>query len=145
MASPPPSLDKLQKDVEGLMDQLQASHLIPLQKAAFLCSANCCDARKQLGEIQQCTDRCQAPILSAQQAIYGELQTFQERLQRCLVRCQDRAQESLPSDRDPSEAQVKKAQDQLLGCMDACAKEYSGGVPKLRAGIEAALKKIPRA
>lgn len=79
------------------------------------------------------------------QAIYGELQSFQERLQRCLVRCQDRAQESLPADRDPSEAQMKKAQDQLLGCMDACAKEYSGAVPKLRSGIEAALKKIPRA
>jgi hypothetical protein len=82
--------------------------------------------------------------MSAQQALYGELQGFQERMQRCLVRCQDKAQEGLPAGREPSEGELKRAQDGLLGCMDACAKEYSKGVPKLKGDIEAALKRIPK-
>lgn len=53
---------------------------------AFLCSANCCDARSGLDQIQRCTDKCQSQIMAAQQALYGELQAFQERMQRCLVR-----------------------------------------------------------
>jgi hypothetical protein len=44
---PPP-----QKDVVALMDDLQRSWLIPMQKAAFLCSAKCCDAKTPLPEIQ---------------------------------------------------------------------------------------------
>lgn len=144
MAQPPPSLDKLQKDVEGLMSDLQKQRLIPMQKEAFLCSAKCCDASSPLPLIQQCTDRCQQPVILAQQVLYGELQDFQERMQRCLARCQDRAQEGLPSDREPSEAQIRKAQEQLLGCMDGCAKEFSGNVPKLRGSIEARMKKLPK-
>lgn len=91
------------------------------------------------------TDHCQRPIMAAQQVLYGELQDFQERMQRCLIRCQDRAQESLPAGRAPSESDMKKAQEQLLACMEGCGKEFSGGVPKLRANIEAGLKGIPRA
>jgi hypothetical protein len=82
--------------------------------------------------------------MAAQRALYGELQDFQQRMQRCLARCQDGAAQQLPADREPSEAQMKRAEGALLTCMDACAREFSGGVPKLRAGIEAALKRIPK-
>ena len=90
------------------------------------------------------TDRCQRPIMAAQQALYGELQDFQERMQRCLVRCQDTASAGLPRDREPSAAQVEKAQGALLACMDGCGREFAGGMPKLRGSIEAAFKKIPK-
>lgn len=124
------------------MDDLQRRHLIPMQRAAFECSARCCDPKTPLPQIQQCADGCQRPMAAAQKVLYGELQAFQERMQRCLARCQDTAQASLPADRAPKENEVQKAQSALLGCMDACAKEHSGAVPKLRGGIEAALKNV---
>lgn len=56
------------------MEELQRSHLIPMQRATFECSARCCDPRQKLQSIQACTDRCQQPIMAAQQALYGEMQ-----------------------------------------------------------------------
>lgn len=56
------------------MDDLQRAHLIPIQRAAFECSAKCCDPRQRLEAIQQCADGCQRPIMAAQQVLYGELQ-----------------------------------------------------------------------
>lgn len=55
------------------MNDLQRSHLIPMQRATFECSARCCHG-SDLPAIQSCTDRCQRPIMAAQQALYGEMQ-----------------------------------------------------------------------
>lgn len=135
------------------MDQIQRSHLIPLQREAFLCSARCCDAaaKAQVGgadgmrQLQECAARCSHPVEAAQQVSYGAVQDFQARFQRCAARCQDAARESLPSGSGapPSQKEVAKAEEKLKACLERqCAEEFLGKVGKLRADIEGGLKQI---
>eukprot|EP00879_Flechtneria_rotunda_P011025 GHRR01011520.1.p1 GENE.GHRR01011520.1~~GHRR01011520.1.p1 ORF type:complete len:142 (+),score=37.72 GHRR01011520.1:218-643(+) len=136
----PPSLQQLQTAMGGVMDELQRSSLIPLQKEAFICSANCCDQHQDMRALQQCTVNCQRKVEAAHQVLYGNLEDFQKRFQRCLMRCDDLARESLPS--RPNDKDISKAQDKQLSCMDACAVEYQGKIPKLKADMTASLQKM---
>eukprot|EP00882_Tetradesmus_deserticola_P031899 GHRQ01036080.1.p2 GENE.GHRQ01036080.1~~GHRQ01036080.1.p2 ORF type:complete len:111 (+),score=46.54 GHRQ01036080.1:170-502(+) len=79
------------KTLEAAMDDLQRKNLIPLQKESFLCAAKCCDKHSDMQALQQCTVNCQAKVQSAHQVLYGNLEDFQKRFQRCLMRCQDQA------------------------------------------------------
>ncbi|KAF8058071.1 FAM136A [Scenedesmus sp. PABB004] len=135
----PPSVVKLQGAIEGAMDELQRKQLVPLQKQAFLCSAACCDKPLDMAALQQCTVNCQQRVQTAHQAIYGGLQDFQARFQRCLVRCDDQARDSLPA--EPKDKDIERAQARVAACMDGCADEYAGKVPKLKADIQAKLPK----
>lgn len=59
------------------MDEMQRTHLIPLQKDAFVCSAKCCDKHKDMSALQQCTVNCQQKVHAAHQVLYGNLEQFQ--------------------------------------------------------------------
>lgn len=39
----PPSVARVEKEIEAMMQDVQRQHLIPKQKEAFLCCAKCCD------------------------------------------------------------------------------------------------------
>lgn len=133
-------MQALQKTIETTMDEMQRTHLIPLQKDAFLCSAKCCDRHKDMEALQQCTVNCQQKVHAAHQVLYGNLEAFQERFKRCLMRCDDAAREGLPH--NPSEKDIHKAQDQQVACMDACAKEYTAKVPKMQKDCQSGMKQL---
>ena len=60
------------------------------QKAAFLCQAKCTDMRGPQEEMHRCLQQCGEPIARHEAAVMGELQQFQQRIQRCVVQCQDK-------------------------------------------------------
>jgi hypothetical protein len=139
------------------MDQIQRSHLIPLQREAFLCSARCCDAAQKattssgaeaMRSLQECAARCSQPVQAAQQVSYGAVEDFQARFQRCAARCQDLAREELPSGAGapPSAKAVAQAEEKMRACLErTCADEFLGKVGKMKADIEAGLKQIANA
>eukprot|EP00878_Enallax_costatus_P017603 GHUV01018495.1.p1 GENE.GHUV01018495.1~~GHUV01018495.1.p1 ORF type:complete len:142 (+),score=38.41 GHUV01018495.1:157-582(+) len=135
-----PAMQKLQHAIEGAMDEMQRKGLVPMQKEAFLCSARCCDQTQDMQQLQQCTVNCQQKIQAAHQMLYGSLEDFQRRFQRCLMRCDDQARDALPS--DPKEKDISKAQANAASCMDACANEYAGKVPKLKSDLSSSLQKL---
>ncbi|DBA95951.1 hypothetical protein WJX77_010362 [Trebouxia sp. C0004] len=116
--------------MKEFVDEVERNYLRPLQKEAFLGSAQCCDTAATQEDLQSCCDRCQAPTTAAQDYVNQVLQDFSARLQRCTVRCQDQAQEKLPP--QPSPEQIAQAQSNLSSCFAECAEEYERQVPKLR-------------
>lgn len=53
-----------------------------------LCAAKCCDDKTgSIDSVQNCIERCSAPVNRAQHYVQKELQDFQGRLQRCVVVC----------------------------------------------------------
>jgi|TARA_B110000977_G_scaffold128369_1_gene163881 hypothetical protein len=41
-------------------------------------------------EMHSCLQKCGEPIAQHEAAVMGEMQQFQQRIQRCVVQCQDR-------------------------------------------------------
>ncbi len=54
-------------------------------------------------------------------AVQSEIQSLQERLQRCAAACQDEAKDLVPAGIDPSDAQFLKAQQRMDSCVTSCA------------------------
>ena len=65
-------------------------HTSPYQKAAFLCQAKCTDMKGPQEEMHMCLQKCGEPIAKHEASVMGELQQFQNRVQRCVVQCQDK-------------------------------------------------------
>ena len=71
--------------------RVSTPHALALaQKAAFLCQAKCADMRGPQEEMHRCLQQCGEPIARHEAAVMGELQQFQQRIQRCVVQCQDK-------------------------------------------------------
>uniref|UniRef100_A0A7S0UU73 Protein FAM136A n=1 Tax=Polytomella parva TaxID=51329 RepID=A0A7S0UU73_9CHLO len=139
MAFMPQSVIEVQQTVEALVSEVQISHLLPKQKAAFLCCAQCCDTAKEVKQLEGCIQRCSIGSTNAQKAIQQQLGEFQERFQRAAIRCQDNVKDSF-SMYDSSPSDQAKAHSQFNDCMEATGKEFLQKIPKLRQDMQAALK-----
>lgn len=57
-----------------------------LQGEMHLCAAKCCDDKNgSIDSVQNCIERCSAPVNRAQQYVQKELSEYQGRLQRCVM------------------------------------------------------------
>eukprot|EP00887_Chlorella_sp_A99_P007707 scaffold20.g7707.t1 len=120
--SPESRAEGLNQAVQKMVLQLEGSHLRPMQKESFLCSAKCCDTAPGPQELQQCINACERKVQVANNLVNSMMHDFQQRVQRCVQRCQDKAQEALPA--QPSEKEIAKAQLALAECIADCAQEY---------------------
>jgi hypothetical protein len=91
------------------------------QKAAFLCQAKCTDMSGPQEEMHRCLQQCGEPIARHEAAVMGELQQFQQRIQRCVVQCQDRQAGATAPD-------TKKYEK----CVSECAVFYQKELKELR-------------
>ena len=91
------------------------------QKAAFLCQAKCTDMRGPQEEMHRCLQQCGEPIARHEAAVMGELQQFQQRIQRCVVQCQDKQA-------GQDELDTKKYEK----CVSECAVFYQKELKELR-------------
>ncbi|DBA75955.1 TPA: hypothetical protein ACH3X2_008893 [Trebouxia sp. C0005] len=62
--------------MKEFVDEVDRNYLRPLQKEAFLGSAQCCDTAATQEDLQSCCDRCQAPTTAAQNFVNQVLQDF---------------------------------------------------------------------
>ncbi|RHX98381.1 hypothetical protein DYB30_007378 [Aphanomyces astaci] len=106
-----------------------------IQRNAYVCSVKCFDNKDVSAEqLQHCIERCQQPMAQVQNYMSQEMQTFQNRLQRCAMECQDRAKDSLSS--QPSESQISAAQAGMEKCVSKCVDGHIKLLPTLKKRIE---------
>ncbi|NXA42121.1 F136A protein, partial [Eudromia elegans] len=71
---------RVQEAVESMVQGLERERIRGMQGAMFRCSARCCeDAAASMRQVQQCIERCHAPLAQAQAIVTGELEHFQVR------------------------------------------------------------------
>ncbi|XP_068277546.1 protein FAM136A isoform X2 [Nyctibius grandis] len=93
----------------------------------FRCSARCCeDAAASMQQVQQCIERCHAPLAQAQAIVTAELEHFQARLSRCTLHCNDKAKDALEA--GGAKARVR---GQLDACLAACGDDHLHLVPAM--------------
>jgi hypothetical protein len=108
------------------------------QKAAFLCSAKCCDDSSRgssESQFRACLQKCSLQVQQVEQVVSVELQELQQRLGRCLGVCQDKSASLLRDGQD-----TQRAQALLDSCVADCAASTGAEVPKVFARLTKAHK-----
>jgi hypothetical protein len=106
------------------------------QKAAFLCSAKCCDDKgSSEDQFRTCLQKCSLRVQQVEQAVSVELQELHQRLGRCLAVCQDKSGSLLRENQD-----TQRAQALLDSCVADCAASTGAEVPKVFARLTKAHK-----
>ena len=70
---------RIQSEVEKFQKAIH-SVLVPLQKSAYLCMANCSDATQTPQSIERCYKKCQQPVSTADNHVQFTIQNFQRGL-----------------------------------------------------------------
>ncbi|XP_062452868.1 protein FAM136A isoform X1 [Rhea pennata] len=118
---------RVQAAVESMVQGLERDSIRGMQGAMFRCSARCCESSTaSMQQVQQCIERCHAPLAQAQAIVTGELERFQDRLSRCTLHCNDKARDSLEA--GGTEARVRA---QLDACVAACGDEHLRLLPTM--------------
>jgi hypothetical protein len=106
-----------------------------VQKAAFLCSAKCCDHPGSQQDLESCKNQCGGQMERVQSVLQQELGGFQQKLQGCMRRCQEAAQEGLYTASNPSQREIDRATKEMEGCMGKCADQFKGALPGMEKRI----------
>ncbi|GLE00903.1 hypothetical protein PINS_up019375 [Pythium insidiosum] len=134
---------KLNDAVSKMMDTLDRKVLRDFQKDGYVCAAKCFDNKSWSTEqLQHCVERCQMPMQQVQNYMQNELQSFQNRLQRCAMECQDRARDSMPSSGNPSDAQMAAIEKDMQSCFNHCVDSHLKLLPTLQKRVEDAVKQV---
>nr|XP_025978131.1 protein FAM136A [Dromaius novaehollandiae] len=65
---------RVQAAVESMVQALERDSIRGMQGAMFRCSARCCESSAaSMQQVQQCIERCHAPLAQAQALVTGEL------------------------------------------------------------------------
>lgn len=114
----------------------------PLQKCAYLKMAKCFDDPSASSQqIQSCLGSAGAPVNAAQNIIQGEMNQFQNRLQRCSMDCQDIATDKFSNQSSPSDRE--KFEREVLGCMQSCVDKHITLLKNMGAKLESEIDRIP--
>lgn len=111
---------QLQKETEKLLERLGNSTFKPLRKKCFLCSSKCCDSKGSMTEFQQCVAKCDEPAQRVEELTSRELESFQNRIQRCVMDCQDQAKDQIPID---ASKQTPQLMERLNKEVEICARK----------------------
>lgn len=133
--------DKLRSAVEELITAVDTQHLRGIRKTAFLCSAQCCDAKgTSHEELQGCVSQCQARMGAAEETLGREIEAWQGRLQRCAQVCHDHATATLGA--NPSPAAVAAAEKQVEACALKCVDEHIAQLGGMKRRLDEGLSKL---
>ncbi|KAJ8906764.1 hypothetical protein NDN08_003252 [Rhodosorus marinus] len=118
------------KEIEGL----EMNHVIPMQKKAFLCSADCCDGKTTRAEVVgKCVDNCQRPLQFIQQTVNSAVQQLSNKFSACEAQCQDKAN-YIAEDR--SQKAARRFYDRCVSdCAESCEKHLPEMVEHLRTAV----------
>ena len=106
----------LQAEVDKLLQRVDSEQQRPLLKRSFEACARCAsDSKASMAEFQACLLRARAPVTAAEQALNREMNTLQERLQRCTLACQVRP----PPPRRHREHRAPRDRSWLCGALAA--------------------------
>jgi len=117
----------LENAIQAKIDHIELNYLRKLMGKMYTCSANCCEQKSSIDQVNLCLEKCAAPWKLAQQFVAKELNNYQERLSRCVSVCNDKAQDELGG--RPTDAQVEKASAAFEACADNCIRSHIDLLP----------------
>ncbi|KAH8277581.1 hypothetical protein KR018_001684 [Drosophila ironensis] len=125
-------------EVAGSQIALRIKH-VPIPKSKMhVCAARCCDDEKgTLESVQNCIEKCAAPLMDAQDYLQHELGQFQNRLQSCVRDCNTDARSSLP--RNPNDSDMSRSQHLFENCTGNCVEKHINLLPGLLKSIKQTL------
>uniref|UniRef100_W6NV13 Uncharacterized protein n=1 Tax=Haemonchus contortus TaxID=6289 RepID=W6NV13_HAECO len=120
--------------VDGMIDDLDRTHLRNMQKEMFLCSARCCDHKDSTRDIvESCVEKCNTGIKKAHRTLETELGTLQDQLSRCAMTCHDKLLQKFGPDVNRyTEDQMVQFNTQLDKCVAVCADDHIKLIPKIK-------------
>lgn len=106
------------------------------------CAAKCCEnSNYSIDRVQQCVEQCSTPLSKAQRYVHKELDTYQNRLQRCVMDCNDDVKDKMGP--NPSESDINKYTDQFEKCAVKCVDKHVNLIPQMLKSIKQVLSKGP--
>ncbi|GBG27633.1 Protein FAM136A [Hondaea fermentalgiana] len=132
---------RVQQAVGDLLESLEKQRIRPMRKEAFLCSAKCCDSAVGNEQLQNCVQECQRKTAQTESIISQELETFQQRLQRCAMGCNDRAQDQIPADPNAQTPElINRLQKEAEACANKCVDTNLASLNKIGERVNQAVK-----
>jgi len=121
---------RLQNAVTKMVDDIDAQYLRKLQYDMYNCSAKCCgDKKMTMDEVQQCVEKCSTPVNEAQAYLQQEMNSFQQRVQRCAMDCNDKVKDQMPG--KPTDKDYEHGKSMMETCVAQCADLHVNLVPQL--------------
>jgi hypothetical protein len=122
---------------------LDKSKLRPLQRNAHLKIADCYGMKNASSdEVQRCVQINSQIMQQIDQIVNGEIQNFQNRVQRCANTCQDDFQSDNYNNKSgvPTESSQKK----LIGCFTSCVDKSISTIKPMQSKLEGDIDSLTR-
>lgn len=127
---------RVQNAIKDFINIVDRQKLRGLERSMHLCAADCCgDKDRTVEEVHRCVEECQAPTQRAQQYVQGELERFQNMLQRCVLQCQDEVKDKVAP--NTSESEIRKYRGEFETCAIACCDKNVAKLPGLLDKVKA--------
>uniref|UniRef100_UPI00398E3DF1 protein FAM136A n=1 Tax=Pristiophorus japonicus TaxID=55135 RepID=UPI00398E3DF1 len=140
MAGAEPQQRRLQAAVDGMVQGLEREQIRQMQAKMFKCSADCCEnGNASMEEVHQCIERCHTPLAKAQAVLTGELERFQNRLQRCMMDCNDKARDAFDSGVKEQDVKYK-----VESCVTKCVDDHAYLIPSMTKNLKESLASIAK-
>jgi hypothetical protein len=139
---------RLQNAVNKMMEELDETKIRPMQKNTYLGMASCFDVRgTSQQQVQQCLDQQGQLLQATQNLIQNEMNSFQDRLQRCSKACQDETQDKfdLSSAGQEDTALMAKAESYMTKCAGTCVDKHISLLGPLKSKITSEIDRYANA
>jgi hypothetical protein len=133
---------RLQTAVDNMINDFSLRRLRPMQKQAYICSAECFDNPTMNEErIQMCLNTCTGNVRNTQNAMQNEMNNFQNKLTRCVQVCQDEANDGLSGANKQNPAIVNSVTANMNVCASNCVDKHISMLKSIQSNIESSLDK----
>uniref|UniRef100_A0A6G1S8Y1 Protein FAM136A n=1 Tax=Aceria tosichella TaxID=561515 RepID=A0A6G1S8Y1_9ACAR len=112
--------NQIQGMFKSIYDAADLKYMRPIKRHMFKCGYDCLDAKNTTKQAEECITECGRPMHIAMEIMQAEINTFQGRMDRCLMNCQDDVRN------EKEEATAKRL---FEGCAEKCVKSFVPAVP----------------
>ena len=128
----------VQEAVDSMVKSLARQNIWKMQGLMFQGNATCCEqSQVSMQQVDQCIERCHAPLAQAQALVTSELEKFQDCLAGCTMYCNDKAKDSI--DAGSKELHVKR---QLETCVTKCVDDHMNLIPTMTGKMKESLSSM---
>ncbi|XP_040156048.1 protein FAM136A [Anopheles arabiensis] len=130
---------RIEMEITKQLDDLDRNVLRKMQADMHDCAARCCkDSVSSMDTVQQCVERCSVPAQRAQQHVETEINSFNSRLQRCVMDCNDTIKDKMGP--NPSEGDIAKYTAEFERCAIKCVDKHVAILPNMFASMRKVLQ-----
>lgn len=127
---------RLQNAVDATMRSINSNKVRPLQKQAYLNMAACFDRSSDDHHVERCVEHESQGVKIAQQIIGNEMNSFSNRVQRCVQEVEDSTRDAMGS-ADLSDPRVQeKATKMMTKGTAACVDKHVAMLKSIQSRIE---------